>query len=280
MGVRIKRLFIAEKHSVAQAIAEAIGGFSRSDGYYYNSSSQQAVTWCVGHMLQLCDPEDYDEKLARWDLDDLPIFFSKFQHKPNPTTKDMLVKIHDLLKIAESVVHAGDTDDEGQLVVDELLRFYNYQNPVFRVLINDNHIKSVKKALAAIEPNSKYENMGWKAQARALCDLLFGYNLTRAYTLRYGGAGKQGVVSVGRVQTPILGLVVRRDRLNETYSKYYYYRLLAKIEVGSSFIATFNGYTSELKAKIDRGYEGLTDLTVDDDGKFIDKKQLVYVGRY
>lgn len=270
----VNELYITEKPAVARAVVAALDGkFSKHDGYFIDNSGV-AVAWCIGHMLQLLEPEDYDKKLKAWSFDTLPLFFGDYRHKPNPKLKSNLDVIEKLLKKAKVVVHAGDTDDEGQLLVDEILRFYSYKRPVYRVLINDNTKSVVQKAIAKKEPNEKFEHLGWRAEARSLSDLLFGFNLTRAYTLKSQAEGGEGVISVGRVQTPILGLVVRRDRLNSGHKKQYYYDLLSKISVGDQdFIATFKGCSSKLE-----GSE-FTPLVKDEKGRFIDKAQLVKIGK-
>lgn len=279
----LRELYITEKPAVATAVVDALDDkkFVKKVGYYIDEEEGVAVAWCIGHMLQLLEPEEYDKKLGFWSFDTLPLFFSNYRHKPNPKLKPNLDVIASLLKKAETVVHAGDTDDEGQLLVDEILRYYDYKKTVYRVLINDNTKSVVKKAIAKKEPNDKYEYLGWRAEARSLSDLLFGFNLTRAYTLKSQAEGGEGVVSVGRVQTPILGLVVRRDRLNSGHKKQYYYRLLAKIAVSeSSFVASFIDYTDNLKLKIEAGQGGeFKALVKDDKGRLIDKTQIVQVGR-
>ena len=232
------RLFIAEKPELAKAIVAGIGGdFQRKDGYYINGDD--VVTWCYGHMLQLCDPEDYDVKYQKWNLDDLPFCFLPPKHKPNPKTEKQLKIIKALLVESDSAVNAGDPDDEGQLLVDEILRFYDYKKPVHRVFINDNNTKLVAKAIANIEDNKKFEHLGYKALARSIADQYFGYNLSRLYTLLAQAYGGQDTLSVGRVQTPILGLVVRRDEQNAGHKAAYFYNVTG----------AFNFNDTEFKAK-------------------------------
>lgn len=233
------RLFIAEKPELAKAIVAGIGGdFQRKDGYYINGDD--VVTWCYGHMLQLCDPEDYDAKYQKWNLDDLPFCFLPPKHKPNPKTEKQLKIIKSLLVESDSAVNAGDPDDEGQLLVDEILRFYDYKKPVHRVLINDNNTKLVAKAIANIEDNKKFEHLGYKALARSIADQYFGYNLSRLYTLLAQAYGGQDTLSVGRVQTPILGLVVRRDEQNAGHKSAYFYNVVGSFSFNdSSFKAKY-----------------------------------------
>lgn len=114
--------------------------------------------------------------------------------------------IRDLLKPAKSIIHAGDPDDEGQLLVDEVIEWAGSRLPVQRVLINDYNLKLVQRALATMRDNREFAGMSAAAEARGVGDLLYGVNMTRAYTLAAQAKGYQGVLSVGRVQTPSLAL--------------------------------------------------------------------------
>src|SRR5690349_21241660 len=128
------RLFIAEKPDLAKAIVEGLGGGSRRQGYY--DCGGDCVTWCFGHMLQLLDPEDYDPRYGRWNMADLPLAHIPWRKKPSGDkgARDQLKVITGLLKQATSVVNAGDPDEEGQLLVDEILEYTRCRLPVKRVL--------------------------------------------------------------------------------------------------------------------------------------------------
>jgi DNA topoisomerase-3 len=170
----------------------------------------------------------------------LPIYHIPWKKKPSNDKKDQLKIITTLLKQAKSVVHAGDPDDEGQLLVDEVLEYAACSLPVKRLLINDNNISVVKRSLASMRDNREFAGLSAAAEARSIGDQLYGYNMSRAYTLAANKAGFQGVLSVGRVQTPILGLVVRRDREFEAHTKSYYYNVTGQFTFGDlSFPARY-----------------------------------------
>ncbi|MFS1538651.1 MAG: DNA topoisomerase III [Candidatus Phlomobacter fragariae] len=211
----MRRLFIAEKPSLARAIADVLPKpHKRQDGYIVCGDSQY-VTWCIGHLLEQAEPEAYDPSFARWSLADLPIIPEKWQLKPRASVIKQLNTIKTLLAQTDEIVHAGDPDREGQLLVDEVLDFLILPNDkkqfVRRCLISDLNPQAVLKAIQRLRNNHDFIPLCVSALARARADWLYGINMTRAYTLLGQRGGYQGVLSVGRVQTPVLGLVVRRD---------------------------------------------------------------------
>ncbi|WP_280554383.1 DNA topoisomerase III [Halomonas sp. 25-S5] len=204
------RLIIAEKPSLARAIAEALPGAPRrDDGALVVGDT--TVTWCLGHLLEQAPPDAYDPALKQWRLDHLPILPSRWKLMPRPKARGQLAVIRRLLKSAREVVHAGDPDREGQLLVQEVIEHLGWKGPVSRLLVSDLNRPAVQRALARLEDNGRFEPLYRAAQCRARADWLYGINLTRAWTLIGRQAGHDGVLSVGRVQTPVLGLVVRRD---------------------------------------------------------------------
>lgn len=228
------RLFIAEKPDLAKAIAAALGTSIQRRNGYFECGNGDCITWCFGHMLALWDPEDYDQKYKNWVFEDLPIAHIPWRKKPIHDKKEQIGVIRELLTQASQVVHAGDPDDEGQLLVDELLEFLQCTKPVKRVLINDNNERLVKKALANLRDNTEFKGLSQAAEARSVADQLYGYNMTRAYTIKAAEQGYQGLLSVGRVQTPILGLVVRRDRENQAHIKNHYYHVYADFNISNA----------------------------------------------
>ena len=207
------RLFIAEKPSLAAAIASGLPGTPTKSRTHIKVGDNDVVTWCVGHILEQFMPEDYDPALKQWRAESLPIAPVQWKLKIKDGMQDQVKAIEDLLKKADIVVNAGDPDREGQLLVDEVLLYLGNRKPVQRVLVSDYNEVPLKKALASIQSNDAAQFRGWyeSALARSRFDWLFGLNLTRAYTLAARRIGYAGVLSVGRVQTPTLGLVVARD---------------------------------------------------------------------
>ena len=129
------KLFIAEKPSLANAIASALGSVKKNNEGYY-SVGDDFVTWCFGHILENFQPEDYDKKFAKWNLDDLPIVLQHWQLKITPSCSKQFNVIKNLIKKADEIVHAGDPDREGQLLVDEVLDFVGNNKPVKAALQN------------------------------------------------------------------------------------------------------------------------------------------------
>ena len=211
----MSRLFIAEKPSMGRAIAqglEALGDKSRSaDGCIHVGSD--TVTWLFGHILEQYSPDEYDEKYKRWHIEDLPIVPSVWKLKVKPDAKKQYKIVSALAKEADEIIHAGDPDREGQLLVDELLAHIGVlkTKPVKRILLNALDVKSVQEALRHIRPNDEFVGLRNSALARSRADWLIGMNLSRIYTILARGAGYDSVVNVGRVKTPTMGLVVRRE---------------------------------------------------------------------
>lgn len=256
------RLFIAEKPELARAIVDGLGGGEKHDSYYLCSDNY--VTWCIGHMLELYEPEDYDSELKQWNLEQLPIRNRPIKYKPKASTRTQLNAVLDLIKndSISTIVHAGDPDAEGQLIIDELLLYANNNKPVLRFMTNDNNTSIVQKALNNLIDNAKYYHLFQSALARNVGDQLYGFNMTRAYTVAAQKKGYNGMLPVGRVQTPILGLVVNRDRAHASHEKQKYY------DVVGSFI--FNNI--EFDAKYLSDVNSVNDGRIDDKNRIIDIK--------
>ena len=231
------RLFIAEKPELGRAIAEGLQGAYKS-GEGFIQKGDDIVTWAFGHILELAKPEEYDEKYKVWRLSDLPLPIKDFKYLPKDSSKKQLKIICDLIKNSkvDSIVHCGDADDEGQILVDEIISYSKTSKPVYRVLINDLTPKAVKEEISKIQPNSNFKGMSERGFARSQADWIVGINLTRAYTIMAKKNGFDGVLSVGRVQTPILGLIVARDKEFETFKSIDYYSLLGEFKINNKTI--------------------------------------------
>ena len=227
------RLFIAEKPSLARAVAAALPGQSRNAEGHIRCSNGDVVTWCLGHLLEQVEPDAYDERYKRWNLADLPIIPTEWKLRPRKASSKQLSVIRKLLKEFEDIVHTGDPDREGQLLVDEVIDYCRVskkkRDAMQRLLISDLNLPAVKKALAQMQSNRNFIPLSVSALARSRADWLYGINMTRGYTLLGQKAGYKGVLSVGRVQSPVLGLVVRRDEEIERFIPKDYFTLDALI---------------------------------------------------
>ena len=205
------RLFIAEKPSLGRAIAENLGKGTSKDGCIEINNGQDIVTWCFGHVLEQYDPGEYDERYKKWAMDDLPIVPDEWKLKVKKDAAKQFKIIKELAKKADYIINAGDPDREGQLLIDEVLLHIGNKKPVKRILLNALDQKSVVQALGDLRDNKDYTGLRDSALARSQADWLVGMNLSRAYTIKSRDAGYDSVVHVGRVQTPTLALVVRRE---------------------------------------------------------------------
>ncbi|MEC5318857.1 DNA topoisomerase III [Brenneria populi subsp. brevivirga] len=227
------RLFIAEKPSLARAIADVLPKPHRRGDGFIACGQNDVVTWCVGHLLEQAQPDVYDARYARWSLADLPIIPQKWLLQPRPSVSKQLNTIKKLLADASEIIHAGDPDREGQLLVDEVLEYLSLpeekRRQVQRCLVNDLNPQAVERAVSRLRENREFIPLCVSALARSRADWLYGINMTRAYTLLGRNAGYDGVLSVGRVQTPVLGLVVRRDEEIENFTPKDYFEVKAHI---------------------------------------------------
>lgn len=229
----MSRLFIAEKPSLGRAIAAALSGPKKNEQGYIRCGNGDVVTWCIGHLLEQVEPDAYDERYKKWNLLDLPIVPQQWQLRPRKSASKQLTVVKKLLKESTQIVHAGDPDREGQLLVDEVLDYCKVskskKDATQRLLISDLNLPAVKRALSQMRSNREFIPLSISALARSRADWLYGMNMSRAYTLLGQKAGYQGVLSVGRVQTPVLGLVVRRDEEIENFVARDYFTLHALI---------------------------------------------------
>lgn len=230
----MSRLFIAEKPSLAQAVAAVLPGTPQRRGLITQVGSDYLVP-LAGHVLEQAMPDAYlPDDMPRtkngakvWRQEDLPIVPGQWIMLPREDTSKNLQAIRSLLGTVDEIVHLGDPDEEGQLLVDEVLLFLGNQKPVRRLLVNDYNATKVREALANLRDNDEPQFRGWFrwALARSRYDWLFGLNVTRAATLRARELGFDGVLTVGSVQTPALKIVVDRDRAIEAFRPVAYFTL-------------------------------------------------------
>ncbi|WP_044707261.1 type IA DNA topoisomerase [Escherichia coli] len=231
------RLFIAEKPAVANDIVKALGGnFTRHDGWF--ESDNAIVTNCFGHIIESQPPENYNPEYKVWKVETLPLRLYPVKYQPVERASKQLKTIIELINRADvtEIVHAGDPDDEGQLLVDEVLEYDSNTKPVKRALINDNTLPAVKKALANLKDNRDFKGLYLKALARSVADEIYGFSMTRAYTIPAQDKGYKGVLSVGRVQTPVLGLIVNRTRANKNHKSSVFYTMTGYFQRGADVI--------------------------------------------
>lgn len=241
------RLIIAEKPSLGRAIAAVLPRpHSKGEGFI-RAANGDVVSWCIGHLLEQAEPDAYDPAFKQWRAEHLPIIPPQWRLQPKPQTRKQLTVLRKLVKDADSLVHAGDPDREGQLLVDEVIEFLNVpvvkRQAMQRLLISDLNPSAVSRALQQLRPNQEFIALSVSALARSRADWLYGINLTRAFTLRGRASGLNAVLSVGRVQTPVLGLVVRRDKEIEHFISKPFFEVQAAIhltqETPLSFYATW-----------------------------------------
>ena len=222
----MSRLIIAEKPSVARAIVDALPGSAiKEDGY--TTVGNTIVTWCFGHILELAPPKFYNPDWEKWNASHLPYRVKEFKLLPKPDAAKQLKLIGNLLKNSTEVVNAGDPDREGQMLVDEVLEYYGWKGATKRMLLNSTDEESVKAALRDLKNNRDYYWLFQSAKCRSYADWLVGMSLTVGATKLLAN---DDLVSVGRVQTPTLALLVKRDLEIENFVPKEFWTLVAKVK--------------------------------------------------
>ena len=229
------KLYIAEKPSLGRAIAAALPKPHKNHKTHIEVANGDIVSWCIGHILAQADPQDYDESLNKWSMDSLPIVPQQWQIKPIARTRAQLAVLRKLVKQAGEIIHAGDPDREGQLLVDEVIDYFKVskskKSTMKRLLISDLNLPAVKRSLKSLKSNQEFISLSVSALARSRADWLYGINLTRACTIQGQKQGYNNVLSVGRVQTPVLGLVVRREQEISEFISKPFYQVLAHLSI-------------------------------------------------
>ena len=204
------RLFLCEKPSQAKDIAKVLGANRRGDGCWVGTGV--TVTWCIGHLLETAPPDAYDARYKRWVLADLPIIPAQWKMQVKPKTASQYKAVKRLLGEAAELVIATDADREGEMIARELVEHCRYRGPIRRLWLSALDDASIRKALASLKPGADTFSLYHSALGRSRADWLIGMNMSRLFTLLGRQSGYQGVLPVGRVQTPTLRLVVDRDR--------------------------------------------------------------------
>ncbi|WP_050470452.1 DNA topoisomerase III [Herbaspirillum chlorophenolicum] len=204
------RLFLCEKPSQGKDIGRILGATQRGEGCL--NGSGVTITWCIGHLVEAAAPEVYDAALKRWSLEQLPIIPQQWRVEVKPKTATQFKVVKALLAKATHLVIATDADREGELIAREIIDLCGYRGPIERLWLSALNEASIRTALGKLRPSSDTLPMYYSALARSRADWLVGMNLSRLFTLLGRQAGYDGVLSVGRVQTPTLKLVVDRDR--------------------------------------------------------------------
>ena len=212
------KLVIAEKPSVAISIAKVIGANKKKDGYYEGNGYR--VSWCVGHLIQMANPDAYDEKYAKWNMADLPIIPSDYKYEVAKATKKQFNILKKLMndKEVDTVINACDAGREGESIFRLVYNQVNCKKKMKRLWISSMEDSAIKEGFDNLKDGKDYDNLFESAQARAIADWLVGMNISRLYSCLY-----QQNYSVGRVQTPTLAMIVKRDDEIANFKKEKYY---------------------------------------------------------
>ena len=212
------KLVIAEKPSVAISIAKVIGANKKKDGYYEGNGYR--VSWCVGHLIQMANPDAYDEKYAKWNMADLPIIPSDYKYEVAKSTKKQFNILKKLMndKEVDTVINACDAGREGESIFRLVYNQVNCKKKMKRLWISSMEDSAIKEGFDNLKDGKDYDNLFESAKARAIADWLVGMNISRLYSCLY-----QQNYSVGRVQTPTLAMIVKRDDEVANFKKEKYY---------------------------------------------------------
>ena len=222
-------LYLCEKPSQGRDIARFLGASQRHNGYFQGQGL--IVSWCIGHLLEMVPPDAYEPRYKRWSLADLPILPQDWKFAAKKSTRQQLTILRKLLQQSHSVVIATDADREGETIAREVLEFLKFKGTTRRLWLSALDNVSIQRALKSIRDSQETEPLYRSGLARGRADWLIGMNLTRAFTLL---ANDRQVRSVGRVQTPTLALIVKRDREISDFKPQAYYEVLGFFNTSSS----------------------------------------------
>ncbi len=247
---------IAEKPSVAKDIAAVLGASERHDGYFQGNGYQ--VTWTFGHLCELKYPEDYRPEWKRWSLGALPMMPERFgiRLKDDKGIAQQFSVIQRLMQQADSIVNCGDAGQEGELIQRWVMQKAGAKCPVNRLWISSLTEEAIREGFATLKPQEDYRSLYEAGLCRAIGDWLLGMNATRLYTLKYGRQ-ERGVppLSIGRVQTPTLALIVRRQLEIENFRPEPYW-VLTTVYRDTTFTAVMDDPNTDEEAGVAEGAEG------------------------
>ncbi|WP_270207120.1 DNA topoisomerase 3 [Streptococcus anginosus] len=225
------KLVIAEKPSVAISIAKVIGAKTKKDGYYEGNGYK--VSWCVGHLIQMANPEQYDEKYKKWKLEDLPILPQTYQYEVSKATKKQFQILKKLMnsKDIDCVVNACDAGREGEAIFRLVYMQADCKKRMERLWISSMEDSAIKEGFAKLKAGKDFDALFESAQARAIADWLVGMNISRLYSCVY-----QQPYSVGRVQTPTLAMIVEREEKINHFKKEKYF--IVDVNLGEFHLST------------------------------------------
>ena len=235
------KLVLAEKPSVAQSIAKVIGATKRHDGYL--EGNDYVVSWCVGHLVELVNPEVYDEKYNKWNYDDLPILPKRWKYEVSASTRKQFAVLKKLMKRddVESLVCATDAGREGELIFRLVYHQCGCRKPFERLWISSMEDSAIKKGFENLEPSTKYDSLYESALCRERADWIVGINATRLFSCLY-----HQTLNVGRVMTPTLAMVVMREASISAFKQESFYTVQLEFE---DFIATSERFQKVEEAK-------------------------------
>ncbi|CAB3648333.1 DNA topoisomerase III [Achromobacter pestifer] len=232
------RVVLCEKPSQGKDIARILGATQRGNGCF--TGTGLSVTWGIGHLIETAPPAAYGEQYKRWALEPLPILPQRWQVVVKTTTATQFKVVKQLLAQATDLVIATDADREGEMIARELIDHCGYRGPIQRLWLSALNDASIRKALATLKPSAETLPLYHSALARSRADWLIGMNLSRLFTVLGRQAGYNGVLSVGRVQTPTLKLVVDRDREITRFVSVPYWAIdVALSASGQTFLANW-----------------------------------------
>lgn len=219
-------LIIAEKPDMGRKIATALGGFKQEQGYL--KSEHYYITWAFGHLVSLAEPDDYEERFKMWNFDDLPIVPKQFRLVPNKDTQKQLSLIKKLALSSSSIINCTDAGREGEAIFRYIYEYLELRLPFQRLWISSLTKEAITQGFRNLKDGSEYDNLYKAARSRSTSDWLIGMNGTRAFTTKFGGS--KNVISIGRVQTPVLAMIYDRHQEITMFKSRTYYTVVVELQ--------------------------------------------------